>query len=206
MKNLTLILGQFFSFALPLAEACERFKLYFKTGLRRKRFLHFGKDSLLGLHTVYRGEKYISIGARCFIGSYSMLTAWDEYNGQAFSPRITIGDNCYIGSQTHITAINRIEIGNNVLTGTKVLITDNSHGKFSKEELTIAPTQRPLYSKGAVIIEDNVWIGEKATICPNVHIGTGAVIAANSVVTHDVPAFCMVAGAPAKIVKQLNPS
>ena len=61
----------------------------------------------------------------------------------------------------------------------------------------------PLYRKGPVVIEDNVWIGEKASIMPGVHIGKGAIIAANSVVTHDVPAYAVVAGVPAKIVKQL---
>ena len=60
-----------------------------------------------------------------------------------------------------------------------------------------------IYRKCPVVIEDNVWIGEKASIMPGVHIGKGAIIAANSVVTHDVPAYAVVAGVPAKIVKQL---
>lgn len=59
-------------------------------------------------------------------------------------------------------------------------------------------------SKGPVIIGSNVWFGDKATILPNVTIGDGAVIAANSVVTKDVPAYSVVAGNPAKIIKQVN--
>lgn len=178
-------------------------KVRLGTMLRRNLFKTFGRKSFMGLHIVSQGEQYIEIGNGCYIGDFSLLTAWDQYGQQTFTPHISIGDNCHIGSHAHITAINRIEIGNNVLTGTKVLITDNSHGRFSPEELDIAPSERPLYSKGAVIIEDNVWIGEKATILANVRIGKGAVIAANSVVTHDVPAHSMVAGVPAKIVKQL---
>lgn len=53
-----------------------------------------------------------------------------------------------------------------------------------------------------MIIGNNVWIGDKATILPNVSIGNGAIIAANSVVTKDVPEYCIVAGNPAKIIKQ----
>ena len=60
-----------------------------------------------------------------------------------------------------------------------------------------------IYRKCPVVIEDNVWIGEKASIMPGVHIGKGAIIAANSVVTHDVPAYAVVAGTPAKVIKQL---
>ena len=55
-----------------------------------------------------------------------------------------------------------------------------------------------------MVIEDNVWIGEKASIMPGVHIGKGAIIAANSVVTHDVPAYAVVAGIPAKVIKQFK--
>lgn len=58
-----------------------------------------------------------------------------------------------------------------------------------------------MVSKGPVIIEDNVWIGDKATILANVTIGKGAVVAANSVVTKDVPAYSVVAGIPAKVIK-----
>ena len=63
---------------------------------------------------------------------------------------------------------------------------------------------RPVVSKGSVIIGNNVWIGDKATILPNVTIGDGAVIAANSVVTKDVPAYSVVAGNPAKVIKENN--
>lgn len=182
----------------------QRSKIHLCTAIRRRYFKAFGQRSFLGLNTVYIGEQYIRIGDDFILGSNSRLTAWDTYNDQHFTPEIVIGDNCNIGQQAHITAINRIVIGNNVLMGTKVLITDNSHGTFAADELDIAPYNRPLYSKGAVIIDDNVWIGEKASIMPGVHIGKGAIVAANSVVTHDVPPYSMVAGVPAKVIKQLK--
>lgn len=56
-------------------------------------------------------------------------------------------------------------------------------------------------SKGPIIIDDDVWIGYKATILSGVHIGQGAVIAAGAVVTKDVPAYSIVGGVPAKVIK-----
>ena len=70
--------------------------------------------------------------------------------------------------------------------------------------MDIAPLKRQVVSKGPVIIGDNVWIGEKSTIVANVKVGQGSIVAANSVVTKDVPPYCVVAGCPAKIVKKLN--
>ena len=61
-----------------------------------------------------------------------------------------------------------------------------------------------MYSKGPVIIEENVWIGDKVTILPGVTVGQGAVIAANSVVSKDVPAFSVVGGIPAKVIKNIS--
>lgn len=84
------------------------------------------------------------------------------------------------------------------------LITDNSHGGFDREQLKLRPNIRPLVSKGEVIIDDNVWIGEKASILPGVHIGEGAIIGAGAVVTKDVPPFSVVVGNPARIVKQMK--
>ncbi len=56
-------------------------------------------------------------------------------------------------------------------------------------------------SKGDIIVDDDVWIGYGATILSNVHIGQGAVVAASSVVTHDVPPYSIVGGVPAKVIK-----
>lgn len=151
-----------------------------------------------------RGGRYISIGNKVSIGKNVTLTAWDRYQSQKFNPEITIGDNSSIGDDSHITAINQIWIGKNVLTGKKILITDNAHGASDYSLLSVAPSKRPLYSKGPVIIEDNVWIGEKSSIMPGVKIGYGSIIAANSVVTHDIPPYSVAAGIPAKVVKILS--
>lgn len=149
------------------------------------------------------GSKRVKVGKNTTIQSYCILGCWLKYAGEKFSPSIKIGDDCNIGEHTHISAINKITIGNGLLTGRYVYIGDNSHGGLSWEEASIPPMKRSLTSKGPVIIGNNVWIGDKCTILSGVIIGDNTIVAANSVVTHDVPCNCVVAGAPAKVVKTL---
>ena len=99
-----------------------------------------------------------------------------------------------------------MRIGKNLLTGRWVTITDNAHGTTNLCDVQVAPATRKLYSKGDVIIGNDVWIGDKATILPGVTIGNGAIIAANAVVTKDVPAYTVVGGNPAKIIKTIENS
>lgn len=150
------------------------------------------------------GSKHIIIGIDTTIQGHCILGCWIRYAGEAFTPSIDIGNNCNIGEYSHISAINKITIGNGLLTGRYVYIGDNSHGGLSMEEANIPPIRRNLQSKGEVVIGNNVWIGDKATILAGVHIGDNVIVGANSVVTKDVPSNCMVAGCPAKILKQLN--
>lgn len=174
------------------------------TGKYKFKFKKFGENSvILPKFRNVCGMNYISIGNNSYIGSLVTLTAYDRYQNQIFIPKITIGDNSCIGDFSHVTCINEIRIGNNVRMGKNILITDNSHGLSEKSEIEIAPNKRPLYSRGPVIIEDNVWIGEKSSILPGVSVGYGSIIAANSVVTKDVPPFTVVGGNPAKVIKEI---
>lgn len=89
-----------------------------------------------------------------------------------------------------------------MLIGKWVSIVDNDHGFTDKTSLFVSPLKRPLVSKGPITIGDNVWIGDKVTILSGVTIGNCAVIAANAVVTKDVPAYCVVAGNPAREIRR----
>lgn len=133
-----------------------------------------------------------------------MITAWSSYKGAAFDPVINIGRRTSIGAYCHLTAVSRITIGNGVLMGMHVTISDNAHGESALDQLDTPPMDRPLVHKGPIEIEDNVWIGSKATILSGVHIGRGAIIAANAVVLKDVPAGCVVAGVPARLIKEMT--
>ena len=173
----------------------------------RSKFL----KSLFGRcgHNVFFGKigelhapENIIIGDNTCFGDYLYMNTWPDKKGTCHSiPKIVIGNNCNFGAMNHITCSNKITIGHNVLTGKWVTITDNSHGQTSKEQLELAPIERPLFSKGEVIIMDNVWIGDGARIMPGVTIGRGAVIGTNSVVTKDIPPLSVACGTPAKIIK-----
>lgn len=149
------------------------------------------------------GLKNIEIGDSVWIQANTIIGCWTEYRGQRFSPSISIGNNCNIGAYNHISACNKIEIGDGLLTGRYVIINDNSHGGLSYDEAGIPPAQRELKSKGEIIIGKNVWIGDKAAVLSGVHVGNNVIIAANAVVTKDVPDNCIVGGVPAKILKKL---
>jgi acetyltransferase-like isoleucine patch superfamily enzyme len=167
-------------------------------------FKYFGKNSkIFSIRSLIGGE-YISIGDNTIIGTQTVITAWDSHGEYTFTPVINIGKNVSIGNDCHISAINNISIGDNVLMGMKVTITDNSHGTNTIDELTIAPVYRKLHSNGPVIIEDGVWIGDKVTILPNIKIGRNSIIGANAVVTRDIPSNCIAAGVPAKVIKTIN--
>jgi len=171
----------------------------------RNSIAKIGKNSIIGRDCTLKGGEYFEIGEQTSIGKHSVITCWDSYGGEKFTPSIKIGNNCSIGEYCHITSTNTIEIGDNVLTGRRVTITDNSHGKpLLISEIDIPPLERKIYSKGKVIIKNNVWIGDKVSIMAGVHIGKGAIIAANSVVTKDVPEFSVMAGAPARVIKSIK--
>ncbi len=150
------------------------------------------------------GAQYISFGDNVYIGKNMVLTAWDKHGNQTFTPEIVIGNNTQIGRDCHITAIDSIKIGDNVLMGMKITITDNSHGKAEFIDLKSSPSERHLYSRGEVVVGNSVWIGDKATILPGVKIGENSIIGANSVVTKDVPRNCVVVGNPARIIKNIS--
>ncbi|MDO5447908.1 MAG: acyltransferase [Prevotellaceae bacterium] len=167
-------------------------------------FKSFGSRAVIDYKLIrFCGGKFVSIGDDTEIHEYSRLTAYNVLEG--VTPYIYIGANCNIGPFSHITACRGITIGDNLLTGSNVMITDNAHGKSSFEDLSLPPTERKIYSKGTVTIGNNVWIGSNACIMPGVTIGDGVVVGANSVVTKDVPPYCIVAGVPAKIIKNLEP-
>ena len=150
-----------------------------------------------------QGEKYIRIGERTTFCDALSLSAWSQYGKQSFTPNITIGNDCSIGAYNNITCINKIQIGDGFLSGKWVTITDNAHGSSDFKSLMIFPSKRIITTKGTVIIGRNVWVGDKATILPGVKIGDCSIIAANSVVTKDIPSFCVAAGNPAKIIKEI---
>ena len=165
---------------------------------------HVGEHTIFAKSFVIVGGNSISIGANNYFAEGCMVSAWNDYNGNKHNPQISIGNGCNFGKMNHITCCNKITIGDGLLTGMYVLISDNCHGEICADVLSIPPLDRQLESKGEVVIGNNVWIGDKVAILAGVHIGDGAIIGVNSVVTKDVPENCVVGGIPAKVIKILN--
>ena len=133
---------------------------------------------------VMKNNGTITLGDKVLLHRYVKLSA---YGG-----RIEIGNNSYIGDRTEIHAGESVKIGNNVNIAWDCNILDRDYHAFNGDSEVVKP----------VAIEDHVWIGVRSIILKGVTIGEGAVVAAGSVVTRDVPAGCLVAGNPAKVIKE----
>jgi acetyltransferase-like isoleucine patch superfamily enzyme len=165
------------------------------------------KGSYLGRGSRILGTKGISVGTSLSVKRNAWIEAVFVYNTQRFSPVIKIGNNFSASDRLHISAINRIEIGDNCLFGGGVYISDHNHGVYRGAEHSSPfepPIRRKLLSFGSVNIGDNVWLGDNVVIVGSVKIGSGSVIGANSVVTKDVPEDAIATGAPARVVKIFN--
>lgn len=108
---------------------------------------------------------------------------------------IRLGRNVFINHACSFLDLGGITIEDEVMIGPRVNITSENHPVEAAERKTMVP--------GEVIIKKNVWIGAAATILPGVTIGENSVVAAGAVVTKNVPPDTLVAGVPAKVVKEL---
>ena len=158
-------------------------------------FVQIGKD------VTFQNPQFLHFGKNIGIGKHTYFLPLNSYGGKSYNPRIIIGDGCWIGIRNSFAAINEIKIGNHVLFAGYVHITDHSHGY---EDISRPIMPQELFSKGPIEIEDDCWLGFGCEILSGVHIGKHAIIASRSVVTKDVPAYSIVAGNPARIIKQYN--
>lgn len=116
----------------------------------------------------------------------------------AFGKTVTIGDGTYINSNLTLVDDYDIAIGKGVLIGPNVTITATAHPLHYK----LRP-RGEMYS-AKVTIEDNVWISSNVMICQGVTIGENSVIAAGSIVTRDIPANCIAAGNPCRVLREIT--
>lgn len=148
-----------------------------------------------------QGAKWIAIGSNVTILNSAWLLALNpgsrERNG---NPLLSIGDNSSIGHFVHIVAIESVKIGKKVLIADRVYISDNLH---SFDDVEVPIIDQPVKLRGVVEIGDGSWVGENVCII-GARIGRHCVVAANAVVTHDVPDYCVVAGMPARIIKRYD--
>lgn len=118
--------------------------------------------------------------------------------------KIEVGNNVSLGNDCRImTTLAKVKIGNNVMFGPNVTILSGNHrinylGKCMTE---VHDCDKEGIEDKDIILEDDNWIGANATILKGVIIGKGAVVAACALVTKDVPAYSIVGGIPAKVIK-----
>jgi lipopolysaccharide O-acetyltransferase len=147
-----------------------------------------------------RGANNIMLNKGFTSGYYCRLEAFSE---GGTGPTLIMGENLNIGDSCHITSLERVQFGANVLIGSSVFISDHDHGYATYGDMRLSPVNRKLISS-PVIIEDNVWIGEKVIILKGVKIGANSIIGAGAVVTSDVPPYSVVVGVPGKVLKTVE--
>ena len=166
--------------------------------------VYFKKARLIRLPFDIRNRKYIHLGKNFTSGFGCRIEAFPNSKDIKFC--IEFGENVQINDFVHIGSIGSITIGDNVLIASKVYISDHNHGNYNgiinDEPMSIPINRKPICKP--VSVGNNVWIGESACILPGVKIGNGAVVGALSVVTKDVPPYSIVAGNPAKVIKEYN--
>ena len=159
------------------------------------------------------GLSHITLGPDFHAGDALWLEAVIRYGegGQAqqFEPKLTIGSSARLSDNVHIGCLDQVSIGDHLLCGSRVLISDHSHGRYSGSDASdpaVPPAQRPLASAAPVRIGHNVWLGDGVAVLAGAEIGDGCVIGANSVVTGPLAPGTLAVGAPARAIRQWNPA
>ena len=154
-------------------------------------YQHRGKHSV-----IHRSARMDTPPYRLFsLGNYSVIESFACINNAVGD--VIIGDHTRIG--LHNTIIGPVDIGNHVNLAQGITVTALNHN-FSDTNKRI---DEQGVSTNPVTIEDDVWIGANAVILPGVTIGEHCVVAAGAVVTKDVPPHSLVAGVPAKVIKEI---
>ncbi len=140
----------------------------------------------------------MSVGEHTQIHPHGLFHAVSEYAGRKYSPTIDIGDDVYIGRYAYLVACDEIKIGYGCVLSEHIYITDLNHGYEPDGGLIL---EQAIESKGPVRLGNNCFLGYRATIAPGVTLGDWCIVGANSVVTKSFPAYSMIAGSPAKVIK-----
>ena len=182
-----------FHFRFLNALYARAFRLVFAS-----RFKHFGHRTSLVFPAGIEGAQNISIGDDVYIAKNTYLAAMALTNEQDCT--LEIGSGSKIGRFNHIFATHRVILGKNTLTANGVYISDNLH-EYRDAQIPIL--HQPIRQNGIVEIGEGSWLGHNACVL-GASIGKHCVIGANSVVTKDIPDYCVAVGAPAKIIRRYD--
>lgn len=149
-----------------------------------------------GIVIKYNAEFWLTDNAVLEVGDGCTIQNYAFFQLTMPNPKVYIGKNTVIGRHCMITAKNLIRLGDNVLMGAFVQIIDTNHG-FKAGQII----REQKAEIGEVVIGNDVWIGAGVKILMNCHIGDGAIIGANAVVTGDIPSNAIAVGIPARVLK-----
>lgn len=166
-------------------------------------FGSFGSGSSLGFPSAtLMNTGSVHVGRDTLIGRQVTLSVgYGPGDPGAPARALVIGDRCVIGARCTLTAHACIELGEDVWLGQDVFVSDASHGYLDPD----VPIGRQFGAHEPVSIGAGSWIGHGAVVLPGARIGRQVVVAAGAVVRGDVPDHCVVAGAPAVVVRRLEP-
>lgn len=164
---------------------------------RKHQFRSCGKNLHIGKEVKFRNLKRISFGNNCDIADHVVFAPLVSNNGQEYVSEIRIGNNVHFGTQDRIACKDSVVIEDNVLFAAFVHVTDHSH---EYRDVTRPVSLQGVMGKGGVVIKEGAWLAFGCHILSGVTVGEHAVVAANSVVTKDVPAYSVVAGNPARVI------
>ena len=174
-----------------------------------------GRGVVFGRNVVLRHPHKISIGDRVVIDDDCVL---DAKRGE--DAAIVLADGVLLSRRTIISTGGRVEIGPNSNLGSETLIHSDHHvalgrgvllaarcylmgvADYRTERVDVPVVEQGKSEKAPLVLEDHVWLGAGVFVRPGVTIGSNAIVAVNSVVTRDVPPFGVVAGTPARRLRQ----
>jgi Acetyltransferase (isoleucine patch superfamily) len=124
-----------------------------------------------------------------------------DCGGKLASPLVWIEDNVYIGHHTTIVAMEGVHLASGCVLSDYVYLNDSNHGIDPERGLIM---QQPVFSKGRIDIGQNCFLGYRAIVLSGVTLGEWCIVGANSVVTNSFPAYSMIAGTPARLIRRYS--
>lgn len=182
----------------PFADYIRVAKSLIYTTLHHFSFGSIGRGVFIFSPLQIDGAKNMYIADGTHVGYKTWLAALPNTGEEKC--RLVIGKDCSLGNFNHIYATRSIVFGEKVLTADKVYVSDNVH---DYHDILTAVKEQPIVQKKDVFIGDGAWLGENVCVI-GASVGKHSVVGANSVVTKDIPDYCIAVGIPAKVIKRYD--